>query len=178
MRFNFCIKCHQIRSLIVLLSAASLLITCFFLVRSYWVRDEVGLYMTHENARVGSAGGTVFWLSITNYPLAGKWFMRSYHGSPDHLWNVADVWGPTTCWYRYLISDYREPLFEYAQGSWKNFLTAEQPTPMRYTAARLPHWALATFFALVAVCAGWRRSARSKAGDSAGSFPVITEGIG
>ena len=154
MRFFLWQKRHPIRTATTILSAAALLATCFLWVRSYRNGDEVGVYLTHENARLCSAGGDVFWLSITNYPVAGKWFLRFHSGSPDHLWNLANGWGPTTRWYRFPESDYREPMFEFAKGKWKNFLTGEKPTPMRYTAARLPYWAIAALLALVAMFAG------------------------
>ena len=176
MRFSVWQKSHRFRSVLALLSAVALTTTGIFWVRSFWARDEINIYLTHENAMLASGNGAVFFLTVTNYPVAGKWCWRGYHGEPDHPWNLAEAWGPTTCWYRYPASDYREPLFEYAQGDWNNFLTGGQPTPMRYTAARLPHWALATFFALAAACAGLRRSARHKARDTSGAFPVTTEG--
>jgi len=151
MRFNFWQKHRPIRSSIALLSAAALFLTCVFWVRSYWVGDEAGFYMTYQSVQLSSDSGAVFWLSITNYPVAGKkWFYRGYHGNPEHVWSFATGMGPTTCWYRFPNSDYHEPLFEYARGSYKNAFTGAQPTQMRYTSARLPHWALATLFALLA----------------------------
>jgi hypothetical protein len=134
---------------VALLPYAVVMVSAFGLwLRSYWARDEFNIYLTHESAMLASSDGAIFFLAVKNYPVAGDWFYRTYHGAPDHPWNLADVWGPPAYWYRFPNSDYQEPLFELAGGTWKNFLTASKRTQMTYTAARVPYWTIVPLFAL------------------------------